>query len=92
MDELDRALGRLRAAPAPDRLAQIDAEVLASIRGQSAHGAGFSNASFALVAVAALFVGIIGSSIAQPGVARTPIAPFGAPSALAASTLLAEAP
>lgn len=92
MDELDSLLGRLRAVPAPDRLAHIDAEVLASVRARPAQGAVFSSASFALVAVAALFVGIVGSSIAQPSIARTPIAPFGAPSALAPSTLLAEAP
>lgn len=92
MDELDRLLGRLRAAPPPDRLAHIDAQVLGSIRARPAQGAVFSNTSFAMVAVAALFVGIVGSSVAQPSVARTPIAPFGAPSALAPSTLLAEAP
>ncbi len=92
MNELDRLLGNLRAAPAPDRLADIDGAVLAAISTRPPGGITVSNASFGLVAIAALFVGILGSGITQPHPARTPLAPFGAPSALAPSTLLADTP
>ncbi|MFC3098360.1 hypothetical protein [Alteraurantiacibacter palmitatis] len=92
MNELDRLLGHLRAAPAPDRLAGIDGEVLAAVSARRAGSMAVSNASFALVAVLALFVGIIGSGVTQPHPMRMPLAPFGVPSALAPSTLLAETP
>jgi len=92
MDELDRLLERLRAAPAPDRLVDIDGKVLAAINTRLPGSMAVSNASFILVAVSALFVGIIGSGITKPDPMRVPVAPFGVPSALAPSTLLADIP
>lgn len=90
MDDLDRALARLAAAPAPRTLDGIDAAVFARIEAQA--GARVGAAGIAAVAVVALTIGMIGAELpatAQPAVS---LAPLSGNSPLAPSTLLVGEP
>lgn len=89
MTDLDAALASLSAAPVHPRLATIDAEVLDRLVARTSATAPLTVRSCSMAAIAALGIGILSSAIAgEPASAATSIAPFGAPSALAPSTLL----
>lgn len=88
MQDIDAALSRLREYPANPRLDQIDDAVLAAVDFQRRHGAPLSGAVFGLAAGLALTVGVLGSTLPSSEARTASIAPFGAPPALAPSTLL----
>ena len=80
MDDLDEALIRLARAPVPAALDGLEARVLARIATPRATQAG--------IGIGALAIGIIGAGFpASPSTAAS-IAPFGANSPFAPSTLL----
>lgn len=87
---LDEMLMRLAEAPLPARLSTLDEAVFAGLAlRQTAHGGG-SLRAFGLAAVVALAFGIVSTGF--PGtaaIAAPSITPFGTPSALAPSSLLA---
>ena len=86
MINLDDTLHRLAAAPVHSSLATIDDAVLARLSSQPAQIPG---SAIGLAAVAAVLIGIAGAGL--PGTrAEAAAAPFGQPSALAPSTLLAS--
>jgi hypothetical protein len=91
MTDMESALARLRALPVDARLATIDAAVLEGLNQQLA-GDRSSGRLFATAAAVALVTGIFGSSLpGDPATATVTAFPFGAPAALAPSTLLASA-
>ena len=86
MIDLDDTLNRLAAAPVHSGLATIDDAVLARL---SARAAQIPTSAIGLAAVAAVLIGVAGAGL--PGTrAEAAAAPFGQPSALAPSTLLAS--
>lgn len=88
MNQVDAALSRLRDHPVDPRLADIGQAVLAEVDFQRRHGLPLSGSVFGLAAGLALTVGLLGTAL-QSGEGRSsPLAPFGAPPALAPSTLL----
>lgn len=90
MDDLDRALARLAAAPAPRTLDGIDAAVFARIEAQATPGVGA--VGIGAMAVVALTIGMIGAELpatAQPAVS---LAPLSGSSPLAPSSLLVGEP
>lgn len=87
MTNIDEALARLRAMPVHPGLASIEAAVMADMARRGA-AVPLSGAILGIAATAALLIGVAGSVI-QPAPARAAgVAPFGAPAALAPSTLL----
>ncbi len=89
MTDIENALARLRALPVDPRLNAIDAAVLNGLNQQLA-GDRSSGRLFVTAAAVALVTGILGSSFpGEPATAATTAFPFGAPAALAPSTLLA---
>lgn len=88
MMDIDAALARFRTYPADPRLDRIDDAVLAAIEHQRRHGAPLSGSVFALAAGAALTIGLLGTALPGDEARTASLAPFGAPPALAPSTLL----
>ncbi len=86
MTNIDGALARLREMPVHPGLASIDAAVMADIDARASTPR--SGAVLGLAATAALLIGVAGSVIQPAPVLATGVAPFGAPAALAPSTLL----
>ncbi len=91
MTDIDSMLSRLRELPTDPRLAKIDAAVLDGLERKLAAQASPSGMLYTGAAALALFAGIIGAAL--PGAPTTAAStfPFGAPAALAPSTLLASA-
>jgi len=88
MDDLDEYLGRLRAAPLDPRLAAIDDAVMRGVANVRETRA--TMRTLAASAVVALGLGLGGGLVSgEPAQAADPIALFGAPPALAPSSLLA---
>lgn len=89
MHELDRALARLAGAPVPAELDGIEARVLARIGARpTVRGAGIG---LGVVTITALAMGMASAGV--PAAAREPsLAPLGAASPLAPSTLLMGEP
>lgn len=85
MIDLDDTLSRLAAAPVHSGLAAIDDAVLARL---SARAAQIPGSAIGLVAVAAVLIGVAGAGL--PSTRAEAAGPFGQPSALAPSTLLAS--
>ena len=85
MTDLDDTLNRLAAAPVHAGLAGIDDAVLAQL---SARAAQIPGSAIGLAAVAAVLAGIAGAGL--PSARAEAAVPFGQPSALAPSTLLAS--
>ena len=85
MIDLDDTLNRLAAAPVHAGLAAIDDAVLTRL---SQRAAQIPGSAIALAAVAALLVGVAGAGL--PSTRAEAAVPFGQPSALAPSTLLAS--
>lgn len=88
MMDVDAALSRLRELPVDSRLGSIDGAVLDALAYQRRHGAPISGAVFGIAAGVALSVGLLGSVIPEREARVASIASFGAPPALAPSTLL----
>lgn len=85
MIDLDDTLSRLAAAPVHSGLAAIDDAVLARL---SARAAQIPGSAIGLAAVAAVLIGLAGAGL--PSTRAEAAGPFGQPSALAPSTLLAS--
>lgn len=88
MMDVDTALRRLHDLPVDPRLARIEVAVFAGIAQQDAHGRPLSGSLVGIAASLALVVGLLGSRIPSYTESAPSIAPFGAPAALAPSTLL----
>lgn len=88
MTDIDAALERLRELPVPPGLRAIDAAVFEGLEARAAARRSLSGRTFGIAALAALAIGMAGSLVPGAPVTAAPIAPFGAPPALAPSTLL----
>ncbi len=88
MIDIDRALARLHALPVHPELAAIDGRVLEGIAARSPSSGPGSRTLFGLAAMVALTIGIASSVVPPSPVRAADMAPFGAPPALAPSTLL----
>ena len=89
MNHLDNMLAGLSTAPVPTRLLAIDDAVLAQLAERQANVGPLSGNMIGLVVVTALGMGIAGAVFpSAPALASRTISPFGAPAALAPSTLL----
>lgn len=89
MKNIDDRLIGLRGAPLPTRLMTIDDAVLAQLSERQANAAPLSASVMGLVLVTALGMGLAGAVFpSAPAQASRTISPFGAPAALAPSTLL----
>jgi len=86
MTDIDTALASLREMPVHPGLASLDVAVMTDIAARAS--APLSGAMLGLAATAALLIGAAGSVIPPPPVRAADITPFGAPAALAPSTLL----
>lgn len=87
MTDIDGALAAMRDMPVDPRLASIDTAVLAALA-RTGRSRPLSGSVFALAAVAALTVGIVGSTVPNSAASAAPIAPFGTSPTLAPSALL----
>ena len=89
MNDIDDMLVGLRAAPLPTRLMTIDDAVLAQLSERQANAVPLSGSMMGLVLITALGMGIAGAVFPNaPAQASRTVSPFGAPAALAPSTLL----
>ena len=87
MIDLDDTLSRLAIAPVHSGLAAIDDDVLARLALRRVQ---ISGSAMGLAAAVSLLVGVVGAGLpSTPADAASP-GPFGQPSALAPSTLLAS--
>jgi hypothetical protein len=91
MSDIDSVLRRLSEQPVHPGLGEMDGAVMDALRARQA-GEGRPDAlMMSLAVVAALGIGLAGSTLPHRASERTvATAPFGAPSALAPSTLLGE--
>ena len=87
MIDLDDTLNRLAVAPVHSGLATIDDAVLAQV---SLRAAQIPGSVMGLAAVVALLVGVAGAGLPGSRAEAAALAPFGQPTALAPSTLLAS--
>lgn len=86
MDDIDTLLSRMKDLPLDPRLGAIDGTVL---DGLARHRQSqVSIRAMALVAVLSLGMGVIGSIVPAEPIRAATVFPFGAPTALAPSTLL----
>jgi anti-sigma factor RsiW len=90
MDDLDRTLARLAAAPAPAALEGIEHQVLARIG--TAPVMRQVGLGFGTVAAVALAIGIIGAELPATAQPIVSLAPLGGASPLAPSSLLIGEP
>lgn len=86
MNNLDEMLGRLADAPLDPRLATMDQAVFAGLAQRQAPNV---SRSLGIAALSALAIGVVSSGLpGTPASAATSETPFGAPPALAPSSLL----
>lgn len=85
MNELDNRLSRIATAPVHASLAAIEDAVFAGLVARRSH---IPASTIALAAVAALMVGVAGAGFPVERAEAASSVPFGAPPALAPSTLL----
>ena len=85
MNDIDDTLTRLAAAPVHDRLSAIEDAVLAGLALQRSQ---IPTSALGFAAASALIVGVAGAALPSGRAEAAPFAPFGAPPALAPSTLL----
>jgi hypothetical protein len=89
MNDIDFMLDRLSAEKLPLRLMEIDDAVLSELSERKANAAPLSNGMICFAVVTALGMGIVGAVLPiAPAQASRSVTPFGAPVALAPSTLL----
>lgn len=88
MTDIDAMLARLRDAPAHPDLPGIDDAVLDRLAPRSEGAASPGIGGIGIAAAIAMVVGIVGSVWPPAPVRASSTAPFGAPSALAPSSLL----
>ena len=92
MNDIDSTFAQIRALPIDPRLASIEAAVMAGVQSRTVRAPSLSGAVFCLAAIGSLTVGIVGAAIPSvPARASSVVFPFGAPAALAPSTLLSGA-
>lgn len=90
-NNLDEMLMRLGEAPLPARLSMLDEAVFAGLALRQASPSGGSVRAFGFAAVIALGFGIISTGFSGTAAIAAPsVTPFGAPPALAPSSLLAS--
>lgn len=86
MANLDEILKQLGNAPLDPRLAMLDEAVFA---GLAARDTSSVSRSISFAAMAALAIGVISTGLpGSPAIAASSVSPFGAPPALAPSSLL----
>lgn len=88
MTDIDEALSRLKNLPGDPRLQRIEAVVLDAISQPGGAGLRESNAVLGIAAGLALSVGLVAAAIPDHQAEAASITPFGAPPALAPSSLL----
>ncbi|WOF44967.1 hypothetical protein KNJ79_08860 [Sphingopyxis indica] len=88
MTDVEAALARLRDLPVHPGLSAIDGSVLAALAVRPAIRSTISGAMFGFAATVALTLGFASALLPSAPVGAADIAPFGAPPALAPSTLL----
>ena len=89
MTGLDDMLDGLRSAPLPPRLMAIDDAVLSQLAERREAAAPLSGSVIGFAIIAALGLGLAGATVpGMPAEAASNLSPFGAPAALAPSTLL----
>ena len=86
MIDLDNMLSRLALAPVHSGLAAIDDAGLTRL---TLRGVQIPASALGLAAVASLLVGVAAAALPGTRAAAAPVTPFGLPSALAPSSLLA---
>ena len=86
MTDIDKMLSRLALAPVHAGLAAIDDAVLTRL---SQRAAQIPSSAIGLAAVAAVLIGVAGAALPGGRAEAATSVPFGQPSALAPSTLLA---
>jgi hypothetical protein len=92
MSNLDEMLARMGSAPLPPRLAMMDEAVFAGLTEHHRSSATSSLHSLSIAAIAALAFGVFSTSLpGSPAAAAPSVTPFGAPPALAPSSLLLAA-
>lgn len=87
MPDIDHTLSQLAAAPAPAGLAAIDDAVMLRL---ALRGTQVPARAIGLAAVVSLLVGIAGAGLPSAPAGVATVTPFGVPSALAPSSLLAS--
>jgi hypothetical protein len=88
MTDIDAALARLRDLPVHPGLGTLDAMVLEGLASRASAARPLSASVVGMAALMALSIGIAGSAIPGTPVQAATATPFGAPPALAPSTLL----
>ena len=89
MSDLDEVLARIGGAPLPPRLATMDEAVLAGLAEHQRNSARNSLRSLSIAAIVALAIGVFSTSLpGSPAAAAPSVTVFGAPPALAPSSLL----
>jgi hypothetical protein len=88
MSDIDHLLGRLREAPVPSQLAQLDGAVFEAIASGQVNADGLGMRPIGIAALAALAIGIFGAVPGTRDEAAAAASPFGDVSPLAPSTLL----
>lgn len=89
MNSLDQMLESLGDAPMPPRLMAIDNAVFAELAARQSGAASLPRGMVGLAVVAALGMGLAGAVVPGTRADASPgLTPFGAPAALAPSTLL----
>lgn len=89
MSHIDDMLDGLRAAPLPTRLMTIDDAVLSQLSDTQANADPLSGGMIGFAIIAAVGMGVVSTAVpSTTAKAASSLSPFGAPAALAPSTLL----
>ena len=89
MSQIDQMLDGLRAAPLPTRLMTIDDAVLSQLSERRTNATPLSSGMVGFAIIAAMGMGLLSAVVPGTPVEAAPsLSPFGAPAALAPSTLL----
>lgn len=91
MHDIENAFEQIRALPIDPRLASIDAGVMAGVQFRTVRTVSLPGAVLSLAVAGSLIVGIAGAAIPSLPTRASSVFPFGAPVALAPSTLLSGA-
>ena len=89
MSNIDEMLDGLSAAPLPTRLMTIDDAVLSQLSDRQANAGPLSGGMIGFAIIAAMGMGLVSTVVpSTTAKAASGLSPFGAPAALAPSTLL----